>query len=491
MSAWLADSRQRVLQLLPLNEMAPGQHSPYSAISAMAIDPIFVRLQDVPEFESTGGEAALGPGVVGQLTDARRAPRVEYAAIRPLKQRALRAAFDRFYETSWRAEDARARMLKTFLDDQAWWIDDYTLFRALHSRESDRPWLEWPIELRERRQAALDEARRQLSREILYYGYIQWLAAEQLTRARAAARQRGVAIFGDLPFMVDGDSADVWARQHQFRLDAAAGAPPDAFSATGQDWGLPVYRWDVMATDGFSWLRDRARRSAAIYDGYRIDHLVGLYRTYAKPRDGAAPFFTPSEPREQLALGEHTLDIFAGSGAEIIAEDLGTVPDFVRESLARKGVPGFCVMRWERYWKIDGQPFRDPVDYPARSVAASGTHDTEPVAVWWDRASNEERRAVGALPTVQQLNGQGLDASPFNHTVRDTLLEALFASGSDLLLLTAQDIFGWRERINEPATVTDENWTFRLPWPSDRLGEVPEARERSLALRTWAERYGR
>ena len=177
--------------------------------------------------------------------------------------------------------------------------------------------------------------------------------------------------------MVDGDSADVWARQYQFRLDASIGAPPDAFSDHGQDWGMPVYRWDGIAGEHFRWLRERSRRGADLYDGYRVDHLVGFYRTYGRPRDGGEPFFTPSVEAEQVKLGEHVLALFRDAGAEIIAEDLGTVPDFVRESMARIAVPGFKIFRWEREWHTSGQPFRDPAVYPQVSVAASGTHDTE------------------------------------------------------------------------------------------------------------------
>jgi 4-alpha-glucanotransferase len=186
------------------------------------------------------------------------------------------------------------------------------------------------------------------------------------------------------------------------------------------------------------------------------------------------------------------LDLFRGAGAEIIAEDLGTVPDFVRASLARLSIPGFRVFRWERKWHDEGQPFRDPSDYPPVSVAASGTHDTEPVAVWWDAATESERRQVGELVSVQRLTaGADLSKRRFDSTIRDVLLEVLFASGSDVLLLPVQDAFGWRDRINEPATVAEGNWTYRLPWPVDRLDAVAEARERKEQLRDWSERYGR
>ena len=498
MVGWLAAARQRVLQLLPLNEMAYGQQSPYSAISAMAIDPIFLSLREVPEFQSSGGERALTATDLASLEAARIATRVDYATVRALKEQALGLAFDRFWHTSWRHDDSRARALRGFLSDQAWWIDDYTLFRAVHRREGEAPWFEWPAGLRARDRDKLDHARSALAREVLFYGYLQWLADDQWQRARKTARKAGVALFGDLPFMVNGDSADVWARQHQFRFDVSAGAPPDAFSASGQDWGLPVYRWDVMSADGFGWLRDRARRSAALYDGYRVDHLVGFYRTYARPRDGGEAFFTPSEEPDQTALGETVLDIFNASGVDIIAEDLGIVPTFVRKSLARKGTPGFCIMRWEREWDEAGQPFRDPSEYPVRSVAASGTHDTEPLAVWWETTTDGDRESITGLPSVARRTqawrssaNSGLASHGYDASVRDALLEALFASNSELLLLTVQDLFGWRDRINEPATVTPDNWTLRLPWPCDRLADQPEAQERSATLRNWAVKHRR
>jgi 4-alpha-glucanotransferase len=291
--------------------------------------------------------------------------------------------------------------------------------------------------------------------------------------------------------MVDGDSADVWARQDQFRLDASLGVPPDAFSATGQDWGMPPYKWDAIAADDFRWLRNRARRNADLYDGYRVDHLVGFYRTYSRPRNGGEPSFSPSDESDQTALGEHILTLFRESGAEIIAEDLGTVPDFVRQSIGRLGVPGFKVFRWERYWHDEGQPFRDPSSYPVVSVAASGTHDTEPVAVWWETTTEDDRKKVGALPALQAVTGGVPLEAHFDARVRDTLLEVLFASASGLLINPVQDIFGWSDRINTPAKVDDANWTFRLPWPIDRVDEHADARERQQALRSWAERHGR
>jgi len=487
---WLASAGQRVFQLLPLNEMAPGQQSPYSAISAMAIDPIFIRVPGVPEFEALGGEGALSPGDREALAAVRASPTIDHRAVRRLKYAALRAAFERFLDAEWRRDTARARALRSYASEQAWWIEDYSLFRALHVREHERPWTEWPVELQRREPAAIDRARRELADEVVFHQYLQWLAGTEWQQARSDTH--GVELFGDLPFMVDGDSADVWARQQQFRLDVSVGAPPDAFSATGQDWGMPLYQWDAMGLEDFRWLRERARRSADLFHGYRVDHLVGFYRTYGRLKDGGEGFFSPPDEPSQLALGERLLDLFRGAGAEIIAEDLGTVPDFVRASLAHLGIPGYRVLRWERHWHTPGQPFRDPSEYPPLSVATSGSHDTEPLVTWWDDALDDERRKVGRMPLVQLLaRGRDLVDAPYREVVRDVLLEVMFASGSDLLLLPIQDVFGWNDRINEPATVSDENWTYRLPWPVDTLDRVPEACERRDQLRAWAEKYGR
>jgi 4-alpha-glucanotransferase len=490
MTAWLAGAGQRILQLLPINESAPGQQSPYSAISAMAIDPIYIRVPDVPEFDALGGEASLTPADRGLLEAVRREPRIDYAGVRRLKRAALRAAYERFNAEEWRLDTGRARELKGFISEQAWWIEDYALFRAIHASHDERPWTDWPAALQRREPADIDRARRELMHEVLFHQYMQWQAAVQWRVARG--QTHGVALFGDLPFMVDGDSADVWARQYQFRLDVSIGAPPDAFSATGQNWGMPLYRWDVIAGEHFRWLHERVRRSADLYDGYRVDHLVGFYRTFGWPKDGSEPFFTPADEATQVGLGERVLAIFREAGSTIIAEDLGTVPDFVRASLARLTVPGFRVLRWERHWHREDRPFRDPADYPLISVATSGTHDTESMAAWWAHAPDEERRQIAAIPTVRRIAG-GIDvtSAPFNPTVRDILLETLFASSANLLLLPVVDIFGWTDRINEPATTGADNWTYRLPWPSDRMGEIPAACERQESLRRWAGLYRR
>jgi 4-alpha-glucanotransferase len=483
---WARTARLRAIQLLPINEMAHGQSSPYSALSAMAIDPIFISIGDIPSFEARGGESSLDAGQRSRLEEVRRARVVHHHDVRELKTTVLRSLFEVFLAESWTPDTADAASMRTYMDAERWWLEDYALFRAIHAGNDARHWTEWEPPLRDRDPAALTEARRRLDHEILYYTWLQWIAGTQWAHARAAVH--GLELLGDFPFMVSGDSADVWARQEEFRVDASVGVPPDAFSETGQDWGLPVYLWDVHEATGYAWLRQRARRCAELFDGFRVDHLVGFYRTFVRERDGETYFVPPDEPA-QKAQGERLLRLFIESSAAILAEDLGTIPDFVRESLDQLGVPGMKVLRWEREWKQEGQPFRDPATYPAISVAISGTHDTETMAEWWDNADRDERAAAAAL---RSLRNAGIEPDePYSGRVRDALLSSLYSSQSDLLLMAVQDIFGWRDRINTPAVVSDDNWSWQLPWRVDRLIEQPEAAERASFLVELATRSGR
>ncbi len=486
LAAWQRRAGLDFLLMLPVNELAPsGHHSPYATVSAMAIDPIYLRLADIPEFAGEGGVERLTADQRERIVAVRQAPHVDYDGVRELKQDALRACFDRFDREHWREQTRRAADFVAFVQREADWLDDYALFRALRDRFESQPWWEWPDGLDSRQPAALDSARRTLEREIRFHAYQQWLADGQWQAARAAA---GIRFFGDLPFVVGADSADVWQHQEKFDREVSVGTPPDAFSADGQDWGLPAYRWDRVEQDDFRWLRARARRGAELFDGYRVDHVIGFYRTYVRDAHGNGRF-TPEDPEQQQALGRRIMQVFQGSGAAVLAEDLGTVPDFLRESLNQLGVPGYKVFRWERAWKVDGQPFLDPRGYGALSVTTTGTHDTESLAEWWEAAPPDERAAVLRVPDLAEA-GFSPD-SPFDARLRDALLATIYRSGANLVLLPFQDIFGWRDRINVPGTVGSENWTWRLPFPLGDLLTRDDAVERAAFLRQLAADTGR
>jgi 4-alpha-glucanotransferase len=190
-----------------------------------------------------------------------------------------------------------------------------------------------------------------------------------------------------------------------------------------------------------------------------------------------------------MLQGERVLDVLSATGARIIAEDLGVIPDFVRETLKRLEIPGYKVLRWERAWEEEGKPFRNPVDYDRVSVATSGTHDTEPAAIWWDGLSQAERAEIRKLPPLSRLNDQ--QASSFGDPVHMALLETVYSSRSNLLLLPVQDLFGLRDRINYPGTVGLQNWTWRLPWTLSHLKADPALSRIAGLSAELAQRTGR
>jgi 4-alpha-glucanotransferase len=234
-----------------------------------------------------------------------------------------------------------------------------------------------------------------------------------------------------------------------------------------------------MDREGYPWLTARARRMADLYDVYRVDHVVGLYRTYYFPNDGGPARFVPEDEPAQTRNGEQVLRILS-QGARVIAEDLGVVPDFVRASLARLAIPGYKVQRWERAWHDPGQPFTDPAGWPAMSVATTGTHDTESVADWYEALSAGDRAALFRIPALASL-GERAPAS-WDDGVRDAMLSMIYRSGSDLLLLPVQDALGTRERVNTPGTVSGDNWTYRMAMDLPALWADVRARERLAAL---------
>jgi 4-alpha-glucanotransferase len=477
---WASRAGFSLVQVLPVTEAARGQNSPYAALSAFAIDPVYLALDHTEDFVAAGGHEALSPRDRSLLASLRTSPAVRWHEIRELKERATTLAFRSFLRREWERRTPRARELAAYREQHASWLADYALFVALHDDvHGGRSWTDWPEPVRSRAPAALEAARAELSERILYRSWLQWQLDLQWHEARHAVNGAGAELMGDLPFMVATDSADVWSRPLDFRLDARAGVPPDAFSAEGQDWGLPVYRWDVMTREGLPWISERARRYAELYGAYRVDHVVGFYRSYYRPNDGGPPAFVPETEPEQVANGERVLAAFS-RGARVIAEDLGVVPDFVRASLDRIRIPGYRVLRWEK----DASVFRDPARWPAVSLATTGTHDTDSLADWYEGLEAAERKALLAIPGLAGLAPRA--PATYDPDVRDALLELVYASGSDLLLLPFQDAVGARERVNVPGTVNDQNWTYRVPVDVAALlaDGATVGRLRALAVRT-------
>jgi 4-alpha-glucanotransferase len=482
-AALIARAGISLIQLLPLGEISIGNTSPYSALSAFGIDPMFISLAPVVDLQQLSTREVLGITGLAALSAARKRPTIDYDAVRELKRKALHVAMQRFVDHELAAgtqKSPRARAFLEFCEAQRHWLPDYALYRAIKDSHRGAAWWQWPDPLRERDPAALRAVRARHAEAILYYEYVQWLAHGQWRAARAELARLGVELMGDLPFMVDRDSADVWVHRHEFRMDMSVGVPADQFDEDGQDWGLPPYHWRVMADNDFAWLRRRAAYSAELYDRFRVDHLVGFYRTYMRPyerrRDERGKLlpgvFDPPTEAEQLAHGERVIRALMTSAAErggqLIAEDLGSIPDYVRPSLARLGAPGYKVLIWEK----DGPVFRDPAAYPALSVATFGTHDTAPVAVWWDELGPEERAELRKLPGLSDM--PQTPGNEFTPAVHAALLRLICGAGSDLVLLLMQDLLGVRDRINKPGTLGDHNWTWRLPQPIEAMRQDPD-----------------
>jgi len=489
---WLDRWDQRVVQLLPLNEAGPVEASPYTTLSAFAIDPTFITTSQVADVAgSTAAQRWLrAPQVRRKLRTLRDAPRRDRPRVYAFKLRLLEFGFAEFEAATSRS--ARARRFEAFCERNARWLNDYALFRAVKERRRWASWETWPEELRRRDAATLAQTAAALRSRIRFAQYLQWIAAEQWETVRAHARQRQVLLKGDLPFVCGPDSADVWAHQELFDLNSSAGAPPDAFSATGQKWGLPLYNWTAMREAGYAWWRQRARQARELYDVFRIDHVIGLYRTFAIPvQKGGISGFTPHDEHTQWEQGRALLGAVleeADGDAAVIAEDLGTVPDWVRDSLTQLDIPGYKVLRWEK--QHDG--YIDPRTYPPLSVATTGTHDTDTLAAWWEDLDMDERQTIVRSLDLAAAGLQAPDtATPWSVELHLALLRRLYESGSVLTILPIQDLFGWTERINTPATVDESNWTYRLPVPTHGLDDDATIRSRMEALRDLIDQTGR
>lgn len=479
---WMLEMGHRVLQLLPLSESAAGESSPYSALSVFSIEPLYISTSGLTGIPASGLDHARA-----QVAGRRHVPRAE---LRALKLPMLEAAF-KHWRANGDAEEHRA--FERFAAENDHWLPDYALFRALKDRFAWARWEHWPVELRARHPEAIDAARHEHQNRIAMYCYWQFLAWRQWTAMRRELAALGVQLSGDLAFLPARESSDVWANQDLFDLERSVGAPPDAFSSTGQRWGLPMPNWPRMRADGLKWWRERARHSAALFDLLRIDHVVGFYRTYSfGPDPETLGCFYPEEEDAQRDQGETFFKMLkeeVGPDA-LIGEDLGTIPPWVRKSLTALGVMGLKVLRWEKKdWNTPDETFIPPSEYPALSAAVTGTHDTETMATWWRHTSLAERRQLAqALKFPSTLN---LSANELDAPMLDAILDPLYAAPSRLVIVPLQDLFGWHQRINMPGSVADRNWSYRLPMPIERLTRSRAIRVRTARLRDIAHRSGR
>jgi 4-alpha-glucanotransferase len=477
---WLKAAGQQLWMMLPLLPTTAGDPSPYATTSACGLNPLFIHLDWVQEYRDAGGPRLLSTKQSQALAEARAAPSIRYDLVFEVKSAALAAAFNH----GQARQGERGEAFQRFWEAQRSWLDDFTLFTALAEEQHHKPWWEWPEELAQRQPDALAAGRVRLAARVRFHAWLQWVAHEQWARVRASARTRGIQLCGDEPFIVGKDSVDAWAYPTLLRRDARLGVPPDAFSATGQDWGLPWFDFPAMERNDWGWLRSRAGQTTTYYDLRRVDHAVGYFRQWIRDQMTPTGRFVPPDEPAQAALGELLFRILA-TGAGIVAEDLGVIPPWVRQTLERQGIPGYRVLRWER----DGAVFRDPLAFPEVSLTTTGTHDTETLREWWETTSDAERLAVASAYSA--LAGLRPPPAAFTGEVHEALLETAEMATSALCVVPWQDVFGLKERINLPGTVQDANWSYRIAHPVEELLAHPDSGTAAARLRRLTERAGR
>jgi len=460
---WAQSAGQRIWQVLPLHPAPHG--SPYGASSAFAGNPLLISPDRLCE-EGFLSQSALedAPALLRE--------RVDFTAAREWKERFLRASWEQSRATPRVVEE-----LESFrgAPEQAAWLGDWSLFAAIGQMQPGG-WTLWPEDLRRRQPEALAVTRRHLAEEIAYQEYVQFLFFRQWGRVKEEANRRGLAILGDLPIYVVHDSADVWARQELFLLDAGgrpevvAGVPPDAFSETGQLWGYPMYRWDEMEKDGFSWWTARVRMALTAADAVRIDHFRGFaagWSVSATETSAINGRWTPG-PGAKLfqalrrALGE----------VPLVAEDLGVITEDVRALLAALGIPGMKVLQFG-FSEDDSEHL--PHRHVPNCVVYTGTHDNDTSRGWFAGLSREERGRV-----LDYLGGDG-------SAIEWDMIRAVYGSVADRAVVPLQDVFGLgsEARMNTPGRA-EGNWL----WRACAADFTPERAQRLRRLASLTGRIG-
>ncbi|MGB1014889.1 MAG: 4-alpha-glucanotransferase [Nannocystaceae bacterium] len=472
----------RVLQLLPLTPMSLGCNSPYSSCSSFGIDPIYLSVPAACE--------TLAEIVHSQFEFETPEPsvpeRVAFAEVRKTKLKALR----RICEPHLTHPRLQAT-LNEFSSQQPW-VNDFALFQALTHVHANA-WWKWPTGLRSRDSEALANFRVQHRQHVDFFCLLQWLCMNQWAQMRRELQQLGMTLMGDLPFMVAEHSFDVWAYSSCFDRSRSLGVPGDAFDADGQDWTLPAYRWDALEASNYAWIRRRVAHMAGLFDRLRVDHAVGLFRTYSRecskisatglPPGSFSPDAAPAQQRQGHQVFSILAEVAEENACSLIAEDLGVIPEYVAPVLAALGLPGYRVIPWER----TGTGLTDPRRFPTSSVACFGTHDTPPLAGWWEAQPVKAREEVLALAGASQLAGD----APWGAPVHQLLLDLVFGASSELAMIILPDLFASSQRLNTPGTIGEHNWTYRLPCPIESLANDPQRAAAIDRVRSSIEACGR
>jgi len=439
---FLAEAGQKLWQVLPLTPPASG-NSPYSAYSVFAGNPLLISPEDLEE------EELLPPGSCAALYANGPFPEQEVDF-----ERAENLLLPLLWESFAFSREKLKEEFATFRREQSFWLEDYALFMALRQEQGGCGFRNWPRPLLFREKQAMEKAAHRLAEEVDFYIFVQYLFFRQWTALRHYANQRGIRIFGDVPIYVDGESADVWANPWVFQLDEdlqpveVAGVPPDAFSEDGQLWGNPIYRWDALQADGYSWWIRRLTIASQLYDWVRIDHFRGLESYWAIPR--GAPTARIGSWKKGPAMDFLHEVKKALPHCHFVAEDLGFIGDEVRALLAECGFPGLAVLQFA-FEPWNNSPYL-PHNMHRNLVAYIGTHDNDTALGWLTSAPPEQVNYAREYMNLSQQEGEVW-----------AMLRTLYASVADTVVAMAQDLLelGSQARMNIPARA-EGNWKWRV-----------------------------
>lgn len=389
-----------ILQLLPMNEVG-STFCPYDAVSSFAIEPAYISLDKLPE--SSAGNIKSKISALKKKFPAGKS-HVDYA----IKDAKL-ALLQKIFEGDGSGYDSKK--YREFAADSEYWLDDFALFKAIKRYHEGRPWYEWADGYRDRDPVKIDAFRKTHETEIEFEKWLQWLAFKQFSEAKSYASKKGVFICGDLPILISRDSADVWAHPGYFKLELAAGAPPDMYCAKGQRWGVPTYDWNSIAADSYLYLKEKLKFAGNFYDMIRVDHVVGLFRIWSIPvndpkeNEGLKGFFDPADENLWEEHGRRILSVMLENTSMLfLAEDLGMIPKACPGVLKELEIPGNEVQRWVKDWSVTHE-FIAPKDYRLMSVAMLSTHDTTNWPAWWEN----EAGTVDEALFISKCAGRGID----------------------------------------------------------------------------------
>jgi 4-alpha-glucanotransferase len=466
---FLNSARQRLWQVLPLNPVGYG-NSPYASISAFAGNPLLISL------ERLANKGWLDKSLVNGLNH--HDGDVDFERVKSTKIPLIRQAAQTFLQKA--TGQARARYDK-FKWENGWWLEDFVLFGVLRHKFPGKNWNEWPRELAHRKPAAVESARQELQEMLDVARVIQFFFWEQWHALRARCAQYGIKVIGDVAIFVNFDSADVWTHPDIFRLneefdpEVVAGVPPDAFSSTGQRWGNPLYRWDVLKQRGYDWWIQRTRWATTTCDIVRLDHFRGFESYWEIPANEttAVNGRWVKGPGEDLFIALRT----ALGDLPFIAEDLGMITEEVHELRKRLQVPGMRVLQFGF-----GDPEAHiylPHRFEENTVVYTGTHDNDTTAGWWRNSASEEERRLAAAYMGEAQDG-----------MHWAFIRAAEDSIAKLCVIPLQDVLGLGSdaRMNIPSK-SDGNWSWRFRHGAlssqiaEKLSKLAEAADRDPLTR--------